>query len=319
MTENPKTLADLLSNAPKNWGRWGPDDELGALNFLGADEVMSGVKTVRQGKVFTLQVPIGDPRGDPISPGRQGARRMSVIDKGQWLAGKGRAFPGGFEYADDYICMYLQGTTHYDALGHAWSGDQIWNGYDATTTIGGLSKASIRPLADHGIVGRGILLDLARHRGKATLDLGESFTHEDLVECAERQGSPIQKRDVLVIRTGWVGWFYQVGPEVAFRDFREPGLVYSPQLVRWFHDMEIPSIVTDTTADEIESDPVSGFQWPLHIALMSYLGITLAETAWLDDLATDCATDGQYQFLFVGAPLKVNEGTGAPVNPVVIK
>jgi kynurenine formamidase len=244
---------------------------------------------------------------------------MSVIDKGMWLAGKGREFPGEFEYADDYICMYLQGTTHYDALGHAWAGDQIWNGYAAATTIGGMSKASVRPLADHGIVGRGVLLDMARHRGKSALDRGETFTHTDLVDCANRQGSPLEKRDILVIRTGWVGWFYEVGPQVAFSDFREPGLVYSRELVSWFHEMEIPSVVTDTTANEIAADPVSGFQWPLHIALMSYLGITLAETAWLDDLADHCAADGQYSFLFAASPLKVNEATGAPVNPIVIK
>ena len=83
--------------------------------------------------------------------------------------------------------------------------------------------------------------------------------------------------------------------------------------------MEIPNLVTDTIANEVTTDPVSGVTLPLHNALMRNLGVTLTEIAWLDDLADDCAADGQWTFLYVAAPLKVVNATGAPVNPVVIK
>jgi hypothetical protein len=63
--QSAPTLGELLKDAPTNWGRWGEDDEVGALNYLTADEVLRGVKAVRQGKVFTLQVRMGDPEGDP--------------------------------------------------------------------------------------------------------------------------------------------------------------------------------------------------------------------------------------------------------------
>jgi kynurenine formamidase len=77
--------------------------------------------------------------------------------------------------------------------------------------------------------------------------------------------------------------------------------------------------VTDTIANEVTTDPVSGVVLPLHAALMRNLGITLTEIAQLDDLATDCAGDKQYDFLYTAGPLKIVDGTGAPVNPVVVK
>ena len=74
--------------------------------------------------------------------------------------------------------------TQYDALGHVWYGGQLWNGYDARSTVGGLARASVAPIAERGIVGRGILLDMARFRGQDNLDKAETFTHEDLAACA---------------------------------------------------------------------------------------------------------------------------------------
>jgi kynurenine formamidase len=244
---------------------------------------------------------------------------MSVMDRGHYNCGKGPVFPGSYQYADDVMFMYLQGSTQYDALGHVWYDDQIWNGYDADTTIGGLAKASVCPIGERGVVGRGILIDMARYRKKDVLDPGETFTHVDLMAAAKAQGVTIEKRDILIIRTGWIGSFYKKSHDEFYANFKEPGLTYSPELVHWFQEMEIPNLVTDTIANEVTSDPVSGVDLPLHNALMRNLGITLTEIAQLDPLADDCAADGQYTFLYTAAPLKVVGGTGAPVNPIVLK
>ncbi|MBB1631871.1 cyclase family protein [Cupriavidus sp. UME77] len=318
-SKNVPLVAELLRDAPKNWGKWGPDDEVGSLNYLTPAQVLRGVASVRSGKTFTLQIQMGNPAGDPVWPGRSQARRLNVMDKGHYLCGKGPKFPGEAEYADDMMIMYLQGSTQYDALGHVWYGDQLWNGYDAKSTIGGLEKASILPIAERGVVGRGVLIDMARHRGKDVLAPGETFTHLDLLAAAEMQGVRIEKRDILVIRTGWIGSFYKRDQAEFYREFVEPGLTYSPELVEWFHRMEIPNLVTDTIANEVTVDPVSGVALPLHNALMRNLGVTLTEIAQLDPLAADCADDQQWTFLYTAAPLKVVSGSGAPVNPVVIK
>lgn len=325
MSEAPG-LRDFLGENPlNNWGKWGDDDEVGALNYLGAAEVLAAAAEVRTGQVFTLQIQMGrsEPPGDPIWPGggRTPFCKHMVIDESSWDGPDAWDAPGGMHYADDAAEMFLQGSTQYDALGHPWYDGKLWNGYDARSTIGGLEKASILPIAERGVVGRAVLIDMARHRGKDWLDPGETISIDELVQAAETQGSPIRKRDIVCIRTGWLDRYYRMNDLAAFeRDMAvgEPGLAYSPELVAWFKDMEIPNLVTDTLANETTFD-ASGIMLPLHAALIRNLGVSFTEIVWLEDLAKACAEDGRWTFMYTAAPLKVVRGAGAPVNPVAIR
>lgn len=312
------SLDELLKDSPSNWGKWGPDDEVGSLNYLTDQEVLRGIKSVTKGEVHTLQRLINDPKGDPVWPGRAPAERTMLLDEATWDSDDAPQFPGGLHYADDKINAFLQGSTQYDALGHVWYGGKLWNGYDARTTVGGMDKASVEPIAQRGVVGRGILLDMARFVGKDAMDKGETFTHEDLVKCAEAQGTTIEKHDIIVIRTNFIQRFFDEG-EKFYEGFNEPGLVYSPELVEWFQDMEIPNLVTDTIANEVTYDPNNGVALVLHNALMRNLGVTLTEICDLETLAESSAKDKQYTFLYAAAPLKVHRATGSPVNPLAIK
>lgn len=320
MNAQPPMFEDFLSQSPKNWGKWGADDEVGCLNYLGAAEALAGVAEIRSGKSFTLGVPMGNPDGDPVWPGRRQPRRINTIDHGDWAAGKGLPIPGGVEYADDMMVFDIQASSQYDALGHAWYGDKIYNGFSADTTVGAMTKASILPIAEKGVVGRGVLLDMALYRGKTVLDPGETFTHEDLLAAAKAQSVEIRKRDILLVHTGWINSYFN-GNADKFEGagFIEPGLTHSTELVEWFNEMEIPNLVTDTIANEVTLDSVSGLSLPLHQALMRNLGVVFSEIIGLTALAEDCKRDGQYSFLYTAAPLKIVNGTGAPVNPVVIK
>lgn len=318
MTDAPD-LTELLAGSPSNWGKWGSDDEVGSLNYLTPDQVLRGAAQIKRGELFTLQRLIGDPNGDPVWPGRSPATREMILDESHWdEGGEGPAFPGGLHYADDKINAFLQGSTQYDALGHVWYDGKIWNGYDARTTIGGLDKASVAPIAERGVAGRAVLLDMARYRGKPYLDPKETFTHEDLIACAEQQGTPIEKRDIIMIRTNHLQLFFEQG-DAFYDDFCESGLEYSPELVEWFQDMEIPNLVTDTIANEVTVDPSTGVALVLHNALMRNLGIAFTEICNLEALADDCAQDGRYSCFYVAAPLKIHRATGSPVNPVAIK
>lgn len=317
MTEAP-SMEELLQGTPSNWGKWGDADEVGSLNYLTPAEALRGVAEIKTGRAFTLQRLIGDPQGDPVWPSRSPAVRTMLLDESTWDGDDAPAFPGGLHYADDRIEAFLQGSTQYDALGHVWYGGQIWNGYDARTTVGGLDKASVEPIAQRGVVGRGILLDMARFRGKDALDAGETFDHNDLIACAEAQGTEIKPHDIIVIRTNYIQRFFD-DREKFYATFTEPGLTFSPELVEWFQQMEIPNLATDTIANEVTYDPVSGVALPLHCALMRNLGIALTEICDLEELAADSADDGQYTFLYTAAPLKVHQASGAPVNPIAIK
>ena len=316
----PKVHELFGANPPSNWGKWGPDDELGSLNYLDASSVLEAVGHVRTGEVFTLQALMGHPHGDPVFPGRASIQRENILDEGSWApGGNGPDLAGGVHYADDKAVMFLQGSTQYDALGHVWYDGQIWNGYDAETTIGGMDRASVLPIAEKGVVGRAVLIDMARHRGKSYLEKGETFDHTDLEAAAQAQGVQIRPRDILVIRTGFLDYFYSVSQEEFYTDLVEPGLTYSRELVEWFQRNEIPNLVTDTIANEVTKEPETGVMLPLHCALMRNLGVALTEICSLDGLAEACAGDGRWNFMYAAAPLKVAQGTGAPVNPIAIR
>jgi kynurenine formamidase len=310
-------LRDLLAGHPTNWGRWGDDDEVGALNFLGTAEVLRGIAAVRQGRVFTLGSPLARPDGDPVWPGRPVGRRYAVQDSSTYDAGHAVS-DAGDEFADDVLFISLHGTTHTDALGHVWYDDALYNGFPARTTTGRLTKASVLPLAARGIVGRGVLIDLARARGRDSLARDEAVELADLLAAADRQGVAIEQRDILLLRTGWLGLYERDRDEFQRAPFAEPGLVHSRALVDWFHEREIPALGTDTLGNELTLTPGLGDISALHAALMRNLGIVFTEVLQLDELAAACAAAGQWTFLYAAAPLKVVAASAAPSNPVVV-
>lgn len=318
---------DDPDDRPTNWGRWGPDDELGALNLLTEDAVLAGIETVDRGAVFTLGLPIAHPDGDPVWPGRHDADHHMVADQGDFLAGKLERASNN-RGSDDVIYMFTHGTTHFDALGHVWYGDALYNDFDLDTTIGGLERCGIEHQAAHGIVGRGVLLDIARHRGVNRLDPGSRITLDEIHACAASQGVEIRDRDIINVRTGVTESWYEEGPsayrEAYFTGNEEmpanlPGLTYSREVLDWFAEFDIPAYCTDTIGFEQTVSDETGTVHPLHRPLIRDLGVAGNELSNYATLAADCAEDGVWEFLYVAAPLGIVGGTGGPVNPVAIK
>lgn len=307
-------IGDVLRRSPRNWGRWGADDEVGMLNAIGPEQILAAAASIRRGTVFTLQRLLRADGEDIAWPGRAAATRSQTRDESHWDDGHGPAFPGGFHTADDRIEMALQGTTHVDALGHVWYDGELYNGHSARTTIGGLHKAGIEPIARRGIVGRSVLLDIARHRGQDALASGDAaITVEELRACAAAQRVAIRPGDVLIVRTGFRIPAWQSTAEVD-----EPGLGYSEELVAWFADNDIAALATDTMSNERTPQRPDGAVMHLHNALMRNLGVVFIEMCDLDAYAADCAAHGTYDALFIAAPLRIARAAGAPVNPVVI-
>lgn len=328
--ERTEPYEAIVTDAPDNWGRWGDEDEIGALNYLDTNAVVRGAGAISSGRTFTLGAPIGSPEGDPVWPTRSGADHHMLRDAGHFAAGKVDRDPyGGWQNSDDLVYLYNHGTTHIDALAHVWYDDQLYNGFDAKTTNGGLERCGIDNVADRGVVGRGVLLDIARHRGVEYLESGERVTLEELHDCAAEQDVTVQPGDVLLIRTGAMDLFYREGPEAFYEEYEtthggepaldEAGITYTEELVDWFDEMEIPMLATDTVTAEQTISETTGTRLPLHPIFLRDLGILISEMNRLGDLAADCAEDDQYEFLYVGAPLHVIGGTGGPVNPVAIK
>lgn len=344
-------LEALLEDAPRNWGRWGEDDELGAFNFLGSEEALAGMEAATRAdadgvETFTLQISMtGEVANDPIFPTRTVARRTNTQDEQSYETGEADPSAGGLKFSDDRFVnrLYPQGTSHVDAPGHAWYGDRIYNGFDAGTTAAtkefdeplescdgeqvsetrGLGRADISPVADHGIVGRGVLLDVGRALGGENdrLEPNACVSKEDLQRTAYQQGVTLGKRDVPLIRTGSAARARDDDPKHEWKPLEEPGICYSEELVNWVHEMEFPVVGGDTLSVEKNVQVIDGEQYlvPLHGAFHRNLGVPFAEVLWLEELAESCANDGVYDFLFAGAPLNIERATGAPINPVAVK
>ncbi|MBT1064388.1 cyclase family protein [Bowmanella sp. Y26] len=315
-------MASIQKDMPNNWGKWGKEDQIGALNYLDAAQVKRGLAAAKQGTKFTLQLPMIHGVG-PVFPGRVPVMHFMSQDEGLYSADKSAPLAGGMKYSDDAVFMYLQGTTHVDALGHAWYDDKVYNGKSSDTTVHGHSFVSISELGDEGIVGRGILLDIGRLKGDKNHRLApnECVTLADLKAAEKRQKTKVEKRDILVIRTGSMGRFYDKEDAKNWSALTEPGLCYGKDLIKWIDDMEIPVIASDNLAVEKSFQKIDGKDYviPLHGALIRDLGVVLTELYWLDDIAEASAKDGQYSFFFSATPLKMEGGTGSPVNPLAIR
>jgi len=319
MARIPGDMKELLREAPSNWGRFGPGDEIGSLNYLDASEVLRAVRSVQSGRTFTLMLQVGNPKGDPVFPGYAPAAHFMTQDKGSYEAGRLKAVGGGVEYAADVLQVAQHGTTHCDALGHTWFDDTLYGGFPAASTKGGLAHAGILPIAEHGIVGHAVLLDVARLMGKPYLPMHTHVHLADLLDAAKAQKVEIRKHDLLMIRTGILNLFYEQGPEAFYKEFDEPGLTYEREIVDFFHDMEIPVSGTDILSGELLNSQTVEAVFPMHAALSRNLGVVFIEAHWFEDWASDCAGDGKYDGLYMASPWKIVGGTASPVNPILVK
>src|SRR5512138_2413803 len=192
-----------LALAVRNWGRWGPDDELGTLNYVTPDTIAAAGRLVTRGAVFALGIPLQ--REGPQSGTRQRFNPMHTIFRDGDDAPKTPAEVAaaqGYGGSDDWIVMPLQCVTQWDSLAHIFYEGKMWNGYDAAlVTSSGTSKNSIDKTKSR-IAGRGVLLDVARWKGVRTLPPGYAITPEDLDATAAAQKVEVQRGDLLLIRTG---------------------------------------------------------------------------------------------------------------------
>ena len=176
-----------------NWGRWGEDDQLGALNLQSPESVLRALQLVRQGKIYNLAVPLES--GGPQAPAFHKTWQTTYITTS--------ADPDAVQFVDDVVIMETHSGTHLDALGHVWTDGVLWNGvsddsaaHGRTLDWGGIDNVS-------AIFSRGVMLDIAKFKGVEHLGLGEVVTAEDMQACADAQGVEVQPGDVLLVRTGW--------------------------------------------------------------------------------------------------------------------
>jgi kynurenine formamidase len=284
-----------------NWGRWGADDEVGAINLITPQKRIEAARLVRSGRAVSLSrdVPTRPGPGNP-NPAQHWIRTASGPDGG-----------GG---AVDYYGMIFHGyvMTHVDALCHVWDGGGMWNGRDPQkeVTSNGARFGAIQHWRD-GIATRGVLLDVPRFRGTPHVTI-ESPVHADELDaiCAA-QGVSVGAGDAICVYSGRESW-QQANPGWSGYQPPSPGLHAS--CLRFLRDRDVSVLVWDL----MDAAPNEyGIPWSVHAAIFAY-GVALVDNALLQPLADVCAAEQRYEFMLTLAPLPVFGGTGSPVNPIAL-
>ena len=307
-----------LAQQVRNWGRWGVDDEIGTLNYITPAAIAGACRLVTGGKVFALGIPLQ--RQGPQSGTRQRFNPIHTMFRDGGDQPKNAAEVAemqGYGGSDDWIVMPLQCVTQWDSLAHVFYEGQMYNGRPATlVTSSGAARNSIDKTTDK-IVGRGVLLDVARHKGTRALAPGYAITVEDLEATAAAQKVTVERGDILLIRTGHMSRYLDKNDWRHFDLDESPGV--SVHTAPWMHGRQIAAVASDNYAVEVRPSELPPFRSPFHICAIPNMGLTLGEIFFLEELAEDCAADGRYAFLLVAPPLPVTGGVGTPINPYALK
>ncbi len=219
-----------------------------------------------------------------------------------------------FTTSDDTFRMGSQAATHWDSLAHAGYDDLLWNDTpNSVITPEGASKLGMEHFGP--VVTRGVLLDIARLRGVDHFDDNYVITGDDLDAAAAGAGLTVQSGDAVLVRTGQM--HYLRGGDRVRYSHPSPGL--STLSIEWFHDHDVAAVATDTMVFEVFPCEDPKVFLPVHMIHLRDMGLVQGQNWHLDDLAADCASDGQHDFLLVATPLPLTGAVGAPVAPTAIK
>jgi kynurenine formamidase len=301
------TEAEVLGYAASlsNWGRWGPDDQLGTLNLITPEVRLAAIRTVQFGitvgcaRAIATEPPVADVRFPPL----------------HLMAHSGDA-PAETS-ASEFIAMMPHGLTisHVDALSHRFSQGKLYNGYpqDRVSTGAGATVCSVETMKD-GVVTRGLLFDIPRHRGVRYLEGGDPVLPQELDDIAEQMGEKIRPGDALLLRTGWALRRAELGPDARQARFR-PGL--HAACLPWLYERGVAVCASDA-AHDVAPSGYENIRLPIHDIAIPHIGLCLIDACQFEDLSATCRGLGRWSFLFVMAPLRLSCATASPVTPLGI-
>ncbi|ERJ41161.1 putative cyclase [Burkholderia sp. AU4i] len=323
-----------------NWGDFGPDDQKGRLNWLTPDKVRQGAAEVREGLSFSLSLPLDVPRGGGLNARRRPPAIMPALlgDKPYFGYRADEQVANATDVVcDDSFCMHSQFSTQWDGLSHVggvFDADDdgvpeivFYNGFrmgehlrvpqegDAT---GGAHALGIEVMAQTGVQGRGVLIDLRRHFGDARTKVGFA----ELMQVMEADRVQVERGDIVCIHTGFADLLLN-------DDGGSPATVASAcvldssdaRLLQWIDESGLAALVADNHAIEERpqhAQPLAqpGALMPLHELCLFKLGIHLGELWHLTPLANWLHAHGRNRFLLTAPPLHIRGLVGAPANPV---
>ena len=310
----PVTLAefDAIFESVKNWGRWGADDQLGTLNYITPDRVRAAAALVRTGRQVSMSIPINTVAG----PDNPNPAIHHVVHSHDLAFGS-----PGLTFAMDFLGMAFHGDchTHMDALCHVAYRGCTYNGRRATevVTSAGATTLGVEGYA-RGLVGRGVLLDVPRHRGQAWLEPGECVDRAELEAIEASEGVRLGEGDILVLRTGHHARRLALGPwnnDDPPAGEGKAGL--HVDTIPWMHERRIAAFLPDGDGETVPSN-VEGMLYPIHPLQIAAMGLFASDSLQLEELAQASREEGRFEFMVVGLPLRLPGATGSPWNPIAI-
>jgi kynurenine formamidase len=301
-----KDELDALYEQLKNWGRWGPDDQRGALNHLTDERRAAAAQLVRSGRSISLAHNLGT-EPTPENPHPAHHHMLASGD-----ARDSNGIPG-YEAARDYVGLDVHGlyTTHVDALSHMFVRGEMFGGRPASEVRSDGARANtIMSMAD-GVVGRGVLLDVPRAVGIDFFDTGQVVTVAELEAAEAAQDVQVGSGDILLVAWGRDARRAAKGSFDGFSGLHA-------ECLPWLQDREIAVLGSDGISDPMPFVGTPDWPFPVHQIGITGMGLHLIDNLALSALSEACAETGRWEFLFTMSPLRIERGTGCPVNPTAV-
>ena len=301
---------DNLSKEISNWGRWGPNDQLGTLNNISNENITNAKKLIIEGKTISLSRDMSK-ESNPFN--------FAPIKHDPFI------FPPDAFGADPDLAQEGAGDifeinyhgyshTHLDAVNHFARDGKMYNGYPFKINLNNeFENLGVDEIGNSGIVGRGVLIDLPVFFGVDFIKAGTAIKIKDILEWEKKNNIKIGKGDILLLRTG------------RWEQLRQEGYWEITKKITGFHytvasflkERDVAAIGCDGVSDVYPSG-IESKKDALHELVLVDLGMPIFDNMDLDLLSKQLKTLGRKTFMFVANPLKIKGATGAPINPVAI-
>ena len=304
-----------------NWGRWGPDDNLGTVNHITDEHRARAAGLIRSGVAVSCARPITP--GSSAEDGATGiAPQRFMLRTGQGLADPDRVARDGIELSDrqegaaEYLGYAAHGhrITHLDGLSHVFWDRMMYNGRPAERVSAhrGAVEHDITAVRG-GIVTRGILVDAARHRDVPWLEPGDGVTDAELRAILSAAGLTAGPGDALLLRSGYGRKRQEQGADSPAAGCAGWHASCLPSL----HEWDVSMVGADTAQDVVPSG-YPAVRLPVHAVGIVAMGLPLLDNADFEDLARQCERHRRWEFFFMLAPLPFTGSTSSAVNPLAV-
>lgn len=338
-------MAKRWVNRPEGstWGDWGEDDQLGRVNLLTPEKVKAAAAEIQTGESFCLSLPLDLPGGNSVNPKRYppqfGVVHHPPGSDGIYYNMAWKDYQDGNMdvSSDECTTIWNQYSTQWDSFAHVGAmfdadGDGeaervYYNGFRPDEHIlgpehpdgMGARALSVAGMANAGMQGRGVMLDMVPHIGTDRVDVG----YDELMRMLDADKIEVEEGDFFLFHTGWDDMILEMAGNPDAKKLHSSGGVlngYDDKLLQWVSDSGVVALISDNMA--VESS--SGFgetqggcsRLPLHRHCLFRLGVHLGELWLLSPLARALREQGRSRFLLTAPPLCLPGAVGSPVTPI---